>query len=160
MLKGKKNRLFYIQLENKSNVKSIELYIVNHMPEIFSRVNGDNNSLMVPLFAFNIPNKFNQNVVLFLASIDCNTDECRKPMKIYEELGCKAIFGSKSCCPKRYECPDDVRIVKDENKCIYKGDEYKIGDLLPRSHTNESKCLEECVCSRSVSHVYFFLYDD
>ncbi|XP_070492871.1 uncharacterized protein [Chironomus tepperi] len=82
------------------------------------------------------------------ASIDCNIDECRKPMKIYEELGCKPIYGSKSCCPKRFECPDDMKVVKDENKCTFEGNDYKIGEVLPRNLTTESKCVEECICSR------------
>ncbi|KAL7027781.1 hypothetical protein ACKWTF_005578 [Chironomus riparius] len=82
------------------------------------------------------------------ASIDCNIDECRKPMKIYEELGCKPIYGSKSCCPKRFECPDDMKVVKDENKCTFEGIDYKIGEILPRNSTTESKCVEACICSR------------
>ncbi|KAG5681524.1 hypothetical protein PVAND_010950 [Polypedilum vanderplanki] len=81
------------------------------------------------------------------ASIDCNIDECRKPMKIYEELGCKPIYGSKSCCPKRFECPDDIKVVKDADKCTYQGTSFAIGEVLPRKFTNESKCLEACVCS-------------
>lgn len=88
--------------------------------------------------------------VLFAASIDCNIDECRKPMKIYEELGCKPIYGSKSCCPKRFECPDNMKVVKDENKCTFEGIDYKIGEVLPRNLTTESKCVEACICSRSL----------
>lgn len=95
--------------------------------------------------------------LLISASIECNIDECRKPMKIYEELGCKPIYGSKSCCPKRFECPDDVKIIKDEDKCTYQGVAFKIGEVLPRKFTNESKCLEACVCS-SRFDVNFFLF--
>ena len=86
--------------------------------------------------------------VLFAASIDCNIDECRKPMKIYEELG--------SCCPKRFECPDDMKVVKDENKCTFEGIDYNIGEVLPRNLTTESKCVEACICSRSL-HTTIYL---
>jgi hypothetical protein len=72
-------------------------------------------------------------------------------MKIYEELGCKPIYGSKSCCPKRFECPDDMKVVKDENKCTFEGINYEIGEVLPRNLTAESKCVEACICSRSLT---------
>lgn len=84
----------------------------------------------------------------FLVSIKCDTDQCAKPLKVYNELGCKAIFGTNSCCPKRFECDDFKKL--DENKCHFDGIEYSIGEILPRNFTDDSKCVETCFCSRSV----------
>lgn len=85
--------------------------------------------------------------VEFSASIDCNIEQCAKPQKLYEELGCKAVYGSKSCCPKRFECPDFRKL--DEDKCTLGGRQYSIGDILPRNFTDDSKCVETCICTRS-----------
>lgn len=85
---------------------------------------------------------------LFSASIDCNIEQCAKPTKFYEELGCKAVFGAKSCCAKRFECPDFRSL--DDNKCTFDGKEYSIGEILPRGNADTAKCIETCFCTRSV----------
>lgn len=82
------------------------------------------------------------------ASIDCNIDSCAKPSIVLEELGCKAVMGSKSCCPKRFDCPDFKKL--DENTCSFEGKEYNIGEILPRSLASNTKCVETCFCTRSV----------
>lgn len=91
---------------------------------------------------------------LRLASIDCNIAECKKPIKIYEELHCKPIYGAKSCCPKRFECPENS-LRYDANKCLFDDKFYKIGEVL--NFSNKSTCLETCICSRSVAVVTFNL---
>lgn len=71
-------------------------------------------------------------------------------MKIFEELRCKAIYGAKSCCPKRFECADNMRKI-DTNLCAFDGKIYKVGDILRRNLSIDSKCHETCICSsRSV----------
>lgn len=81
----------------------------------------------------------------FLALIDCNIEQCAKPSKVYEELGCKAVYGAKSCCAKRFECPDFKKL--DDNKCMFEGKEFTIGEILPRNFT-QNKCSETCLCTR------------
>lgn len=75
-------------------------------------------------------------------------------MKIYEELHCKPIYGAKSCCPKRFECPENT-LRFDANKCAFDDKFYKIGEVL--NFSNESTCLETCICSRLVAIVTFNL---
>lgn len=81
------------------------------------------------------------------ASVDCNIDQCAKSTKVYEELGCKAVFGSRSCCAKRFDCPDFQKL--DDNTCTHEGQEYRIGESLPRNRADNTKCLETCFCTRS-----------
>lgn len=83
--------------------------------------------------------------MIFSASIDCNIEKCAKATKVYEELGCKAVSGAKSCCAKRFECPDFKKL--DENMCNFEGKEYALGEVLPRNST-DSKCSETCFCTR------------
>lgn len=94
--------------------------------------------------------------MMISASIDCNIEQCAKPSKLYEELGCKAVYGSKSCCAKRFECPDFKKL--DDNKCTFEGKEYKIGEILPRTLASNTKCVETCFCTRSacISFSVFF----
>lgn len=82
---------------------------------------------------------------MILASIDCKIEKCAKSSKVYEELGCKAVYGSRSCCAKRYDCPEFKKPT--ENKCYFEGSEYAIGEVLPRNSTN-SPCSEICSCTR------------
>lgn len=89
----------------------------------------------------------------FLASIDCNIEQCAKPSKLYEELGCKAVYGAKSCCAKRFECPDFKKL--DDNKCMFEGKEFALGVILPRNFT-DNKCSETCFCTR-FTLIFFFL---
>lgn len=84
----------------------------------------------------------------FSASIDCSIEQCAKPQKLYEELGCKAVYGSKSCCAKRFECPLDFKKLEND-KCTLAGKQYSIGEILPRNFTDDSKCVETCICTRS-----------
>lgn len=49
------------------------------------------------------------------ASIDCESNQCKKISLLYQAVGCKAIKTSKSCCPKRFECPDFKKSDDDEN---------------------------------------------
>lgn len=83
------------------------------------------------------------------ASIDCNADQCAKPTKVYEELGCKPVLGSRSCCAKRFDCPDFKKL--DDNKCTFEGKEYQVGESLPRNSAENTKCDETCICTRSAS---------
>lgn len=87
-------------------------------------------------------------IFLLPASVDCNIEQCSKPLKVYEELGCKAVLGSRSCCAKRFDCPDFTKL--DENKCTFGDKEYNIGEILPRHFTDSAKCVETCFCTRSV----------
>lgn len=89
----------------------------------------------------------------FSASIDCSIEPCAKPQKLYEELGCKAVYGSKSCCAKRWECPDFKKLEGD--KCTLGGKQYSVGEILPRNFTDDSKCVETCVCTRSTCTFLF-----
>lgn len=99
--------------------------------------------------------KWSINLCWFPASIGCNIGQCAKPLKIYEELGCKAVYGPKSCCAKRFECPDFQKL--DDNKCTFSGKEYKIGEILPRNVTiDNTKCVETCFCTRSAC-IFLFL---
>lgn len=90
-----------------------------------------------------------------LASIDCNNEQCAKPQKLYEELGCKAFYGARSCCAKRFECPDFKKL--DDSKCSFEGKEYKIGETVPRNFTDTTKCVETCFCSRFAFFSHFSL---
>lgn len=94
-------------------------------------------------------------MLMISVSIDCDIEQCAKPSKLYEELGCKAVFGSRSCCAKRYECPDFKNL--DDNKCTYEGKEYRIGEILPRTLASNTKCVETCFCTRSVCISFSFL---
>ena len=91
---------------------------------------------------------FDKFMLMISVSIDCDTEQCAKPSKLYEELGCKAVYGSRSCCAKRFECPDFKKL--DDNKCMFEGKEYKIGEILPRTDASNTKCVETCFCTRSV----------
>jgi hypothetical protein len=88
------------------------------------------------------------------ASIDCNIEQCSKPMNLYEELGCKATYSTQSCCAKRFDCPDFTQ--PDEEKCTFGGKQYQVGEILPRNITSNTKCVETCFCTRSG----FFFCDD
>lgn len=93
-------------------------------------------------------------LLMISASIDCNTESCAKPSIVLEELGCKAVMSPKSCCAKRFDCPDFKRL--DENTCSFAGKEYKIGEILPRSLESNTKCVETCFCTRSACISFFF----
>lgn len=94
---------------------------------------------------------------MIAASIDCNVDSCAKPSIVLEELGCKAVLGAKSCCAKRFDCPDFKKL--DENTCSFEGKEYKIGEILPRSRdTSNTKCVERCFCTRSARISFSFIF--
>lgn len=57
------------------------------------------------------------------------------------------MFGSRSCCPKRFECPDLNK--SDDDKCTFEGKDYQLGEILPRDETVNTKCVETCFCTRS-----------
>jgi len=69
---------------------------------------------------------------------------CNEPSLIYEELGCKPIYGSKTtACPIRYNCSHLDCLPTDT--CFYKGKHYNIGEKLPCDEMYEM-CRMECYC--------------
>ncbi|CAO1379806.1 unnamed protein product [Diamesa serratosioi] len=84
-------------------------------------------------------------LIFILVSDECS-EKCPRPL-IYEELGCKAIYGSNGCCPKRYHCTNFATL--DKSRCHLNGNSFAVGEILPRNLiTDGSKCVESCFCSR------------
>ncbi|XP_065164111.1 chordin-like protein 1 isoform X2 [Atheta coriaria] len=73
------------------------------------------------------------NVLLY--NIDLVQSKCEAPVKIYEDLHCKPIFGVNivNLCPKQYDCShliSEKRIANRDRMCYFDGKWYDIGDKI------------------------------
>ena len=84
---------------------------------------------------------------MFIASPICDTEKCPRPLKHYEELGCKPVQAEGECCPTSYDCPDFSKF--DSKKCHFDGAEFIDGQYLP---LNASSCVTSCICKQWVEN--------
>lgn len=78
----------------------------------------------------------------------CTEAVCSKSNDYYLDKGCKPIYQPNSCCPSRYNCPDEETKSR---QCFYRGLSYEIDQPVPVMVEDErNNCQTDCVCRRDL----------
>ncbi|XP_014204650.1 uncharacterized protein LOC106636677 [Copidosoma floridanum] len=80
-------------------------------------------------------------------SQDCKNIKCKGPIKFYEGINCKPIFGEDDrCCATSYDC-SHIYAENSPDKCYMNGHQYGYDEEL-RDEDKPSHC-DVCVCRKT-----------
>ncbi|XP_065163130.1 uncharacterized protein [Atheta coriaria] len=75
--------------------------------------------------------------------------KCREPINLYDDFKCKPIWKSgdnqHKRCPKAFDCTH----IRQNNKCFFNGQYYKVGQNINETTNNLPSCITECTCNRN-----------
>ncbi|KAF2888502.1 hypothetical protein ILUMI_17671, partial [Ignelater luminosus] len=77
---------------------------------------------------------------------------CNEPILLYEDLGCKPVFGSSDdCCPAQYDCSHiEHRAKLNAEVCYFHGKTYNPGKSINDDEVY-GNCKVGCTCSKKQS---------